>query len=572
MAGFSSCADFLNRPDPAAYTLADFYKTDLQLQQAANILYNSPWHDFTRGFIGVGDIQAGNHYAGSNGFYMLNHSSAGIEEILSNMSASLWSVNARANTTLENINMYAGPSTTEKGRNTAKGEVLVWKAMAYFYLVRIYGAVPIIHDNSAMMASGDYNSVGRIKIETVYDYIVMCLEQAIQWLPEENEPGRIDKYTAHGLLAKVYLTKSGFGQSDTRNQEDLDKAKENARQVVRNSGRILMPEYSDIFRGSNNHSDESLLAWHWTVSGDVYTAANYFQAELGMKGFDEWNCWGEYNGPSVDLQRAFGEDASKLSTRQNADKRRKATMMMYGDVYDYFWRDHPVVNEVAFPNGFDYTLFCTKVAGLFASPTGANVVKQLAGNNADHQAELGLPMPRQMAAGNSTHILRLADVYLVYAEAILGNSASTSDPEALYAYNEVRTRAGVSGKQSINFEDIMLERRLELAYEGDNWFDFVRLSYYKPADALARLVAQERRPWRDLSGTEGYLMKGVEGITIGGDGLETPRINEGEDFGQSSWDQGVFTLPFPDTDVQMNPKMSDDAPHEDFDLSKISFE
>ena len=90
-------------------------------------------------------------------------------------------------------------------------------------------------------------------------------------MPEKaHQPGRIDRYSAYGLLAKVYLAKSGYGQSGTRNQDDLDKAKEYARKVVRESGRILEPVYADIFRGSRNVSDESLIAWRWVVAGETY--------------------------------------------------------------------------------------------------------------------------------------------------------------------------------------------------------------------------------------------------------------------------------------------------------------
>lgn len=577
MVGLSSCEDFLNRPDPGAYTLADFYKNDEQLKQAANILYNSPWHDFTRGFIGVGDAQAGNHYSGGDGFYMLNHESAGIEQTSSNMSAALWSVNARANTTLENINMYAGPATTEAGRNTYKGEVLVWKAMAYFYLVRIYGAVPIIHDNSQLLADNTYNEVDRIKIDIVYDYIVMTLEKAIEWLPEKNLPGRIDKYSAYGLLAKVYLAKSGYGQSGSRNTDDLAKAAEYARLVVNNSGRSLEPVYSDIFRGHNNFGPESLIAWHWTISGGAWTAANPIQADLGQSGFDEHNCWGDWTGPSYDLQMAFGEEPWKL-TRQNTDSRRQATMMMYGDVYPYFWRDHPTKKDaegadVPFPDGFDYTLFRRKIAGQFASVTGSNAVKHLVGNNADHAAELGSPMLAEMSAGNSTHILRLADVYLVLAEALLGNNASLNSGEGLAAFNAVRRRAGVEEKTSITFDDIFKERRLELAYEGDNWYDYVRLSYYNNSDAMARLRAQKRGGWIGLSGGEDtYLFNGVEGLVPDTGGKMLPRYDDGDPNANLTFSENIFTMPFPDTDQQMNPKMKDGAEPQDFDLSTLSFE
>jgi len=571
--GLFSCEDFLHRPDQAAYTLADFYQTDDQLLQSVNILYSSPWHDFSRGFIRVGDVMSGNHYMGGNGFYKLAYLDSTVEEDMGNMSASLWAVNARANTTLENINMYAGDKTTLNGRNTAKGEVLVWKAMAYFYMVRIYGAIPIIHDNSELMSTGEFNSLYRAKIDNVYDYIVMTLEQAIEWLPKENRSGRIDKYSAYGLLAKVYLTKSGYGRSGDRNQADLDKAKEYAGKVVNESGRILEPVYSDIFRGSKNFTKEALISWHW-VSLNDWTCANPQQSDLAMTGFDEYNCWGGWQGPTLDLQAAFGEDAMRLNTRNNTDKRRKSTMMMYGDIYEYFWRDHPTkdkagtdgAEQVSFPNGFDYTKHFRDVLGGFHSSTGANAVKHLAGNNADHIAEMGMPLAGQMCTGLSTHILRLSDVYLIYAEAILGNSASTSDFEATKAFNAVRNRAGVVEKGSITFEDIFLERRLELAYEGDYWYDFIRLSYYKSDEALLRLNNQNRK---NYEGITSYQMEGVDGkITIGTDGKESPRIYLEEPTGQP-YPNTVFTIPFPQTDLQMNPNLLEDPV--DYDISKYKY-
>lgn len=90
-----------------------------------------------------------------------------------------------------------------KTKNIVIGEALTWKAMAYFYLVRCFGAVPIIHNNSAIISGGQSNSVYKNKIEDVYTYIVKDLEKAIELLPASNLPGRIDKYSAYGLLSKV---------------------------------------------------------------------------------------------------------------------------------------------------------------------------------------------------------------------------------------------------------------------------------------------------------------------------------------------------------------------------------
>src|SRR5690606_39547008 len=85
---------------------------------------------------------------------------------------------------------------------------------------------------------------------------------------------------------------------------------------------------SDLLK--NNFSSESLLAWHWVVS-NTWTSQNTLQSDLALQGFSEFgDTWGDWNGPSVDLQQAFGENAL-LTDRNNADLRRKATMMMYGD-------------------------------------------------------------------------------------------------------------------------------------------------------------------------------------------------------------------------------------------------
>ncbi|MFA5210587.1 MAG: RagB/SusD family nutrient uptake outer membrane protein [Proteiniphilum sp.] len=541
----SGCEDFLNRPTEDNYTVDSFYQTDEQCFQAVNPVYNSPWYDFQRGFFKVGEVLSGNYYWGSSPYLTFTINST--DEDLTNMSASLWSVNAYCNGIIENIDMKAGPDVSEYAKNTVKGEALVWKAMTYFYLVRTFGAVPIIHNNSAMISAGDYNQIFKATIPNVYDYIIMTLEKAIEWLPESNDPGRIDLYTAYGLLAKVYLTKAGYGMSGSRNQDDLDKAALYAGKVIDESGRNLLPVYSDVFRLKNNYSEESLLAWHWVVSNQ-WTSQNTLQSDLGIQGIDEYGAtWGGYGGPSVDLQDAFGENALSL-TRNNVDTRRKATMMMYGDKYDYFWVDK---------GGLDYTEFAVESME-YQSPVGANEVKHIVGNDNDHQIGIGHAMAR-MATSLSTHLLRLSDVYLIYAEAVLGNSASTSDAKALKAFNDVRGRSvqGYEAKTSITWQDIWKERRLELACEGDRWYDYVRWHYYEPAKAIAEIKAQRRNQYLGLGG---YYETGIldTEVTYYDTGAAAPNVTDAH-----------FQLPFPDTDLTMNPNLLSDPV--EFDLSTIQY-
>ena len=541
----SGCEDFLNRPTEDNYTVDSFYQTDEQCFQAVNPVYNSPWYDFQRGFFKVGEVLSGNYYWGSSPYLTFTINST--DQDLVNMSASLWSVNAYCNGIIENIDMKAGPDVSEQAKHTVKGEALVWKAMTYFYLVRTFGAVPIIHNNSAMISAGDYNQIFKATIPNVYDYIIMTLEKAIEWLPESNDPGRIDRYTAYGLLSKVYLTKAGYGMSGSRNQDDLDKAAFYAGKVIDESGRNLLPVYSDIFRLQNNYSEESLLAWHWVVSNQ-WTSQNTLQSDLGIQGIDEYGAtWGGYSGPSVDLQDAFGENALSFA-RNNVDARRKATMMMYGDKYDYFWVDK---------GGLDYTEFAVESME-YQSPVGANEVKHIVGNDNDHQIGIGHAMAR-MATSLSTHLLRLSDVYLIYAEAVLGNSASTSDAKALKAFNDVRGRSvqGYEAKTSITWQDIWKERRLELACEGDRWYDYVRWHYYEPAKAIAEIKAQRRNQYIGLGQ---YYTTGVldPENTYYDTGATAPNVTDAH-----------FQLPFPDTDLTMNPNLLLDPV--EFDLSTIQY-
>jgi len=78
---------------------------------------------------------------------------------------------------------------------------------------------------------------------------------------------------------------------------------------------------------------------------------------------------------------------------------------------------------------------------------------------------------------------------LIYAEAVLGTSASTSETSALEAFNLVRQRAQLPAKSSITMDDILHERRVEFAFEGDYWFDIQRQGYAK---AKAIIEAQNR--------------------------------------------------------------------------------
>jgi len=554
-----SCSDFLNRPSEDSYTTEQYYANDTQCEQGVNYLYNSPWYDIIRYYIYGSETMCGNVYQSNNAYNTLTVN--GTDGDLKNMAYSLWAVNAHCNTVINNILKSEGPSQSKK--NQCIGEALAWKAMAYFMLVRTFGDVPIIHDNTESIKQGDYNQVQKVAKADVYEYVIMTLEEAMKLLPKNpyiGDHNRIDYYAAEALLSKVYLTRAGV--SGTLDNNDLAKARDYAKDVIDNSGRTLTPVYSDVFRLSPKvfqQTGECLFSWLWNCDQGYWTAQNSIQCDVGLTGFDEFgDLWGDWKGPSVDLQDAFGVSASdEPETRKSNEKdsRRAATMMMFGDQYSYYWADKGGYDFYRFFYDSSYSPNSTN--GSWACASGANYCKHLYGNGSDHLAALGVGASN-MRNQLPTHILRLSDIYLVYAEAcvLTGDAAN-----ALTYVNKVRERAGAELLSSVTFDDVWKERRLELALEGDRWYDFVRRSYYDVDACIAELKAQRRSGYDGLEAAYSNYVRTETGEYVGpgANPWDNSGINYKGDEELVDVKASMFTLPFPVEDVVLNPNVGSDV-------------
>ncbi len=317
-----SCGEFLNRPNIDNYNTSNFYQNDEQCLQGVNYIYNSPWYDFQRAFIKIGEVMSGNMYWGNSPYLTFTTNST--DEDLVNMSYSLWAVNGHCNAVIRNILASEGPSQAIKDQTV--GEALTLKALAYFFLVRSFGEVPIVHDNTELLNS-DYNGIFKESKENIYEYIIYTLETALGKLPKKTGGwnNRIDYYAAEALLAKVYLTRAGV--SGSLNTEDLQKAASYAEDVILHSGRSLTPTFSDVFRlapSVYNQTGEPLISWMWTCEGSQWTRQNTLQSDLFGEGFSETgDLWGGWGGPSYDLMLAFGADPleSPESRKNEKDSR-----------------------------------------------------------------------------------------------------------------------------------------------------------------------------------------------------------------------------------------------------------
>ncbi|MGB9746158.1 MAG: RagB/SusD family nutrient uptake outer membrane protein [Bacteroidales bacterium] len=514
LSGFACSEDFLNRPPQDALTLDNFYQTSEQVNASTASLYGWPWFDLNdKAHWVIGDATSGNHWTNDGDmaqFYQLGVTQNNPR--LNEAWNSLFRVIAHSNMVINNIPTKAGASVPAELKNRVVGEAKFMRATAYFYLVRLWGPVPIIENNSAIVFD---SKIPRNTVESVYQFIINDLTDAAGKLPASysgNDRGRVTKWAAEGMLAKVYLTRSGWGQSGSRNQADLDKAKELAGDVINSSGLKLKPEYADLFlyKGEDAEKDnqESLFAFQWIPCqgwGTQNTNQAYWAKDNTLTGVGDG--WGGYIGPTIDLQNEY----------EPGDKRRHETIMQDGDYYPELKKKDGGYTFVAQPND-----------NIGENACFAAIKKYVIGTPEDNNGKVCF-----MSTGINTYVLRLADVYLIYAEAVLGNNSSTSDADALAAFNAVRTRAGLDAKTSITFQDIFHERRVEFAYEADFWYDLIRWHYWNPTAAIAFINNQER-------GT--YYWQGTTRM------LNSFKITATDDS---------FVLPIPASETDQNPKLLD---------------
>ena len=527
LASIQSCKkDFTNQAPQDKLTAGTFYKSADQLLAATAPLYNIVWFEYNdKGSIGIGDARGGdmqtNDYAP---FYKFAVPSTDVNTLLTAYKAFYKTV-AQANTLITNVKTYA-TGVADADKNAAIAEARFMRGLAYSYLVKNWGPVPIIYDNVAQLED---RNIKRNNIADVWKFIIMDFAYAVKYLPTvAPQNGRLTKYSAEGMLAKMYLNRAGVNASGgARNQTDLDSAKYYAADVIHNGPYTLQANYGDLFKSANNsggnNNPESLFSLQWVPSTAVWGTNNSFQAYMAKDGTitGSWDGWGAAHGASADLIKyyiAHPEDSL----------RRKATFMFDGDSY-------PEIDQK--DGGYNYS-----------SNSIANVKKYIIGSAADNGGK-GV----EMGANINTYMMRLAEVYLIYAEAVLGDAASTNNSEAIIYFNKVRTRAGLSTKTSITFDDIFQEKRIEFAMEGVNWGEYQRVYYYNPTKALDMIARQDKGNYTIKYNT----------------GTNNPRTYT-VTYSSAYWPATAQTiyLPFPESEMVKSPGLADPAVAFDFSLLK----
>ena len=314
-------------------------------------------------------------------------------------------------------------------RTRLLGEAKFLRAFMYFTLVKAYGGVPIV--DHLPNPSSDEDRIMQLTRKTsaeVYAFIEKDLTDAIAALPNKSEyaaaeKGRASKGAAYALLAKVNLY-----------QKNWQKVIDNCNLIT---GYAIVPDYASMFRLAGENDAESIFEIQGTGSVPAKGISGYSNTQ-GARGNGGWG-WG-FNTPSQSLVNAY----------ETGDVRKNATIIFAGTtLYD----GRVVPTTVENPR-YNYKAYSSAFTDGWE--TDVNI-----------------------------KYLRYAEVILMKAEALneLNQTAA-----AIPLLNQIRTRAGLGNTTAVSQGDVRTaiwkERRVEMAFEHDRFFDLVRTGQAVAAFAI----------------------------------------------------------------------------------------
>lgn len=539
---FSSCAkDFLEQKNTYQISQDNFFDNDEAVSQAVMPLYSYVWFDFNDKFYyGMGDGRANNITAQYSDYIYpyTNFTETGLSTGLTEAWGSLYSVVAQSNNTINNIANNSTANVSETAKIQGIAEARFMRGLAYWYISSLWGCA-VIYNNTQDLVNNYVVSPN--PVADGIEFAIRDMEYAAVHLPSASPAtGRVNKYAAYAMLSRFYLSMAGLttsGRYDgsnvatdanrgTRNEYYLDAAKKAAAVVIEEGPYKLADTYAELFAASTfNNNSESVFQLQFQAGAEGGLAQSMTRFLAWSTQVNQGNSWGGSTYCSYDLWEEFKEyEDQTLGTKVDDAIRRHNCIASYGESYP----------ELSANPEKPYVYGETENAG----SQGANVKKYVIGTNAVN----GFAVNNN--SGINTYMMRLAEVYLNYAEATLGNNGKTTDATALKYFNALRTRAGVATKNSLTFEDIRHEFRVETAFEGLYWYFIVRRGYYQQQEMVNYVNHQHRNASYYKSATHEYVLS--DEYAEPGPSVATATAKN-------------LTLPIADTDQTKNPLLKPDA-------------
>jgi hypothetical protein len=372
----------------------------------------------------------------------------------------------QANVIITNIDNFVEPADNPELLNDQKdralGEAYFIRALSYFNLVRMCNEVPLVTD---LLVNYDLQ---KSPPADIYSLIVEDLTKAETLLPVNfataSNASDLEKTTSYArptsgsakaLLASVYLTMAGYPVKDA---SKYALAAQKAKEVIDNAaqyGYILLPEYGDIWKFTNNINHETVFGLFYNhVVGDWSDDGTWANGNMNCPLSYKPGDFGGWDDLFAELTffKEFPAGPRKDATFLTQAQKTPTDSVWH---WQYWATKHPYYKKFLDIPGWDET-------------------------NASAYFDWW--------SSRSVMVIRYAEVLLVYAEA----KAMSGGPDAL-AYtcvNKVRTRAGLpdltGGLSATAFSDsVIMERKWEFAGNEPcaRWFDMVRTETVESATA-----------------------------------------------------------------------------------------
>lgn len=491
--------NFIDLNPPSSLNSLGFYKTQTDLNQAVLSAYGNLRSVYNSTFVNLGEIRSDNTTYSWLAGNPANEK--GVDDFASPLLPensyptgswdNCYNVIMRCNIVIERAGQAT--FTNEELRNQYVAEAKFIRALMYFWLNRVFGGNAIngqllgVIKVDKEISQAEAYQLERASLQEIYDLIIEDLKFAEQYLPDtygSTDKGRVIKGGAKGLLGKVYMTMAGYPLN--KGNEYYNLASQKLLEVISDSKYSLVSSYKDMFDVTKKNSKESLFEIQYKkgspngATGSPWN--NNFAPRFSDKEVVLVGDKGGVNAPTEDMSKAY----------ETGDPR-KFVSMRDG------WKN-------AKTGAWENDRYVCKYYDVATS-----------GND----------------NGNNWIELRLADIYLLYAEALVRNNGDKS--VALSYINQIRQRArNTPGDPNIQkpadlLKDYKLtdfstdqalllaiekERRTELAFENHRWFDLVRTGRAKDV-----MIAEQA--------ADGY--------------------------GSFVWSDNMLTYPIPMTVMQSNP-------------------
>lgn len=373
----------------------------------------------------IADCHSDNAYAGTTGAEVVPYETNSIDasnSVLSRDWTRYLADIASANVLINGLDdLKAKGEVSDAEYKEWKAEGCIFRALVMFDMARLWGSFPVITDVARTITSDNIEEVfptyypPKKTPEECYQQIIEDLEYGAQNAPDFNTADRtlMTKTVAQAMLAKAYAE---------RPLQDYDKVIEYAEKVRATAGLQLEPDFVTLWGWDEEKKDcvkrntsESILEVQWTSGNGNWESWMYGRC---LEDYDNSFTWAKWVTPSRDLINDF--------TKEGDDVRLNQTVVYY----ECKWSNYYPASHYAF-------------------------------------------MYKLRSGYNNHYKIRLADIILMEAEAC---AYKGQNDKAAQLVNMIRNRVGL-GNINANgdmIEKVLHERRLELALEGQRWFDLCR--------------------------------------------------------------------------------------------------